>query len=243
MEDDRAILLAPACADGNLAVMRRIIEKDPGAVNEPGEDGTTPLCAAAMWGHAEAMKLLLQSKAAPMTRNETGPRWTPLHAASLQEEGKLCMMLLSANADPNFRDVDGITPGDYASCSEAVWSLFAANGCTRSSKEDLLKQGVIRKVSSALEQQLQTENDPEAQASMGLPPSDRRGILPEFSRPGSAYVVSREHPPRPGSAMTRPGSSSARPASSARLSARPIDILEEEDETEAAGKGLKSLGI
>ena len=39
--------LPPAMRNG----VRRVIEADPGSVNELGLDGTSPLCAAAMWGH------------------------------------------------------------------------------------------------------------------------------------------------------------------------------------------------
>ena len=38
----------------------------------------------------------------------------------------------------------GITPCDYASVSEAVWPLFAAKGCERQGKSELIQKGVLR---------------------------------------------------------------------------------------------------
>jgi len=230
--DNRAVMLTAFVASGDARGVRRVIESDPGAVNELGLDGTSPLCAAAMWGHMDILRTLLDAMASPGLRNDSGPRWTPLHAAALQEEGKACMLLLDFKASPHERDVEGVTPCDYASVSEAVWPLFAARGCERVPKTSLVEKGVLRKASSALEHELQGQ----------VPEAGRRGVVPEYSRPGSSYVVTREYPPRPGSAATRP-STSSRPGS--RKGTRPIDILEEEDEAqvEAASAGLQSLGI
>lgn len=231
VDDNRAVMLTSFVAHGDGRGVRRVIEADPGAVNELGLDGTSPLCAAALWGHIDILRLLLESMASPCLRNENGPRWTPLHAAALQEEGKACMLLLDYNANPQERDVEGVTPCDYASVSEAVWPLFAARGCERVPKTILVEKGVLRKASTALELELQGGS----QECEG-----RRGLVPEYSRPGSAYVVTREYPPRPGSAVAKRLPSCSRPASSRR----PIDILEEEEgQTEGTRVGLQSLGI
>lgn len=254
--DQRAIMLASLAANGDEQGARAIIARDPGAVNEPGLDGTTPLCAAALWGHTAMLRLLLESMASPGVRNENGPRWTALHAAALQEEGKACMLLLDFKADPNDRDADGVSPSDYASCSEALWPIFAARECNRASKDELVKKNVLRRASTALEAQLLAEASPEAAArneAMGLPTEVRRGIVDEYSRPGSSYVVSQQFPPRPGSSMGSSkggyqqqfptGTGAGRASRTGRPNSRPIDILEEEDESAAACKGLRSLQI
>merc|ERR1719512_514607 len=128
-----------------------------------------------MWGHIDILRHLLESMASPGQRNDNGPRWTPLHAAALQEQGKACMLLLDYRANPQERDVEGVTPCDYASVSEAVWPLFAARGCERVPKTTLVEKGVLRKASSSLEAELQAE--------AGGP--GRRGLVTEYSRPGS----------------------------------------------------------
>lgn len=243
--DERAIMLTTFAAQGDERGVRRIIAADPGAVNELGVDGTSPLCAAALWGHIDVLRILLDSKASPGVRNESGPRWTALHAASLQEQGKACMLLLDYNADPQERDEEGVCPLDYASCSEAVWPIFAARGCERVNKDELVGKGVLRRASSALENQLTVEA--ESAASVGEEQS-RRGLINQYSRPGSSYVVSREFPSRPGSSIpqSRPnGYGTSRVGTARRAPGRPIDILEEEESpaTAAARTSLQSLGI
>lgn len=238
--------LAAAAASGCVEQCRRILAST--GANVCGPDGTTPLCAAAMWGHAEVVRVLLEAGADPAERNRTGTRPTALHAAALQEHGKVCMRLLEAGADPLAADGCGVTPQDYATCSEALWPLFAAAGCERSLKEDLIAKNVIRRASTSLEEELQV------QAFDGR---TGRGVLPDFSRPGSSYVVTAQHPPRPGSAVVRLASrglassrpnSSSRPGSTPRSSSRPIDILGEGEGTVNANTnhsttGLKSLGL
>ena len=49
--DTRALMLTTFAASGDENGVRRVIAGDPGSVNELGLDGTSPLCAAAMWGH------------------------------------------------------------------------------------------------------------------------------------------------------------------------------------------------
>lgn len=233
--ETRGVMLTALVAAGDQPGVRRVLEADPGSVNEPGLDGTTPLCAAAMWGHTEILRLLLERAAAPGLQNEHGPKWTALHAAALQEEGKACMLLLDFKADPRAKDVEGVTPCDYASCSEALWPLFAARGCQRVAKASLVEKGVLRKASSRLEQQLQLEAAGDGE-DFEAPPA-RRGIIAEYSRPGSSYVVSREFPARPGSVAGR--------YPPAVAVSGPIDILQEEEDKDVgkAATGLRSLGI
>jgi len=213
--------LVAASASGSLEEVRRIL-KSGVAPTEVGPDGTTPLCAAAMWGHVEVVELLLAEGAEPGQPNCSGSRPTPLHAAALQEHGKICMRLLAAGADPRMLDASDAAPVDYASCSEAIWPHFAARGCERVCKKDLVQKGVIRKASSMLEQELGASDGPKAM----------QGLLPEFSRPGSSYVVTTHFPPRPGSAaVPRRASSTGRLGSASRpgsrAATRPIDILSE----------------
>lgn len=183
------------------------------------------------------MRLLLEAAADPRQTNRMGKRPTALHAASLQENGKICMLLLSAKADPHATDDSGVSPSDYASCSEAVWPHFAAVGCSRTSKEELINKSVIRKASTALELELESKGGERAADVLGGGDGVQgtSGILQEFSRPGSAYVLMSKHPPRPGSAVAGncPGSRS-NSRSGKRPSGNPIDILVEGDESAEA---------
>ena len=57
--DTRALMLTSFAAAGDAHGVRRVLAADPGAVNELGLDGTSPLCAAAMWGQARCYALRL----------------------------------------------------------------------------------------------------------------------------------------------------------------------------------------
>merc|ERR1712080_526220 len=69
------------------------------------------------------------------------------------------------------------------------------------------------------------------------------GILQEFSRPGSAYVLTSKHPPRPSSAITgnHPGSRSGS-RNGRRPSGSPIDILAEGDEGTETAQTASNVG-
>jgi len=227
--------LAAAAAAGRIDDCSRILACSGSGPNVWGSDGTSPLSAASLWNHAEIVQLLLDAGADPRQPNRSGSHPTALHCAALQEHGKICMALLSANADPLAVDRCGISPKDYASCSEALWPHFAALGCVRTPKEELIRKGVIRKASAALEHELSTLSpDNGGTTTWG---TSKAGVIKEFSRPGSAYVVTAHCPPRPGSALPPGyGRSASRGGIGSRSGSRqqPIDILAEGDGFHAA---------
>ncbi|GAB9468923.1 hypothetical protein Gpo141_00006220 [Globisporangium polare] len=164
---------AEAAANGSRTMVEFLLEN--GAhVDAPGRDGTTPICAAALWGNDSMVSFLLERGANIGARNE-GTGWTALHAAAFQEHGKAVRVLLDRGADPKAADVEGRTPIDYASISEAIWPFFAACGCRRSQKSELVAKGIIRKI----------QDQPE-QTSGG--DSKYSESLSSFSRPGSSYT-------------------------------------------------------
>ena len=55
-------------------------------------------------------------------------------------------MLLEKGADPLIQDSVGRSARDFASASDRVWPHFAAQGCQRMSKQDLIDRGIIKKV-------------------------------------------------------------------------------------------------
>jgi ankyrin repeat protein len=80
--------------DGDLAVLGRVLDEDPAAVNARGWMGETPLHAAAAAGSAGAVRMLLAARADPRLRRDNGD--TPLHRAA---SGEIAELLLQANRD------------------------------------------------------------------------------------------------------------------------------------------------
>lgn len=173
--DEQTAILTAHVAAGNVSGVHKIVVQNPGIVNRVGLDGTSPLCAAALWGHTDVLRVLLEAAAAPGLRNSSGDHWTPLHAAAMQEQGKACMLLLDHASNPQDLDASNITPCDYASASEAIWPLFAARGCQRLPKAILLEKGVLHRTNAALERELQ--HDPRDQYLLAHKLRPHAGVL------------------------------------------------------------------
>lgn len=136
----------------------------------------TPLAIAAFWGYAEIVEALLECRADINTCNNN-TLWTPLHCAAFQGHGKVIMKLMDYKPDLYLKDNQGRTAVDFASALDAIWPFFAAAGCKRTSKGDLIRMDIVKKVSQ----------DPAIvnPAIHGIQQSD----FAHFSRPGSAYVM------------------------------------------------------
>eukprot|EP00939_MAST-03C_sp_MAST-3C-sp1_P000632 g632.t1 len=165
--------------------------------NELGSDGTSPLCVASLWGNDKMIGCLI-SNGAKVNRRNRGTAWTPLHAATFQEHGKVVHLLIRNGANMNAEDYKGRTPKDYASISETIWPFFSAKGYDRTSKRELVRKGIIRKI----EKEEDTGDEGKSEDTV----SDRKGSYPSilklkhFSRPGSSYVKCDYNPLRPLSA-------------------------------------------
>merc|ERR1711907_789452 len=129
-----------------------------------------------------------------------GTRWSPLHAAAVQESPKMCQILLERGADPMLEDEHQRRPVDYASAaSEEVWSHFEERGCERSSKEELVAKSIIKKVP----QEERAEMAHSSKVAVDSKPTSspvalqvrnkregevRSAALEHYSRPGSSYA-------------------------------------------------------
>eukprot|EP01029_Cantina_marsupialis_P000361 TRINITY_DN102926_c0_g1_i1.p1 TRINITY_DN102926_c0_g1~~TRINITY_DN102926_c0_g1_i1.p1 ORF type:complete len:269 (+),score=74.12 TRINITY_DN102926_c0_g1_i1:197-1003(+) len=167
--------LSEAVATNNIKLVQKILSDNPGTVNHPGPDGTTPLCSAAMWGNDKMVALLLEAKGVNPNAQNRRTNWTALHAATFQEHGKIVHMLLMAGCYPTVKDHKGRTPVDYASISPSIWPFFQAQDCVKTSKTDLIRKGLVRK-------------------STSVEPSEQ---VQSISRPGSAYIRVSHNPLRP----------------------------------------------
>jgi len=114
--------LVSAAAAGDLQRCRELLQRKA-AAPDAAYAGRTALLAAAAAGKAESVAFLLDARASP--------RATPLHMAAEGANGKICLALLTARADPSVADERGLSPAALASNNEALWPLFSAAGCER----------------------------------------------------------------------------------------------------------------
>ncbi|MEU5631798.1 ankyrin repeat domain-containing protein [Streptomyces rishiriensis] len=92
--------LYTACVQGAADVARRLLEA--GAPPDAESTGTgaegTPLCAAACWGHVEAVRVLLAHGADPALREDHGTGLTPLEWATTGPHPETIAVLRAAGA-------------------------------------------------------------------------------------------------------------------------------------------------
>ena len=94
---------------GDMNTLRTLIE-DGADPNQRDRMAITPLCWAAMSGHADAAELLIKSGAKVNGRNGDGG--TPLHGAAFLGKTKLVAILLENGADAQARNDEGRTALD-----------------------------------------------------------------------------------------------------------------------------------
>jgi hypothetical protein len=108
--DDKAAGFHQAALRGNLQAVRRYIEAGANLnAREPG-GGSTPLLIAAMFGHPEVARALIDAGADVNQKNNDGT--TPLLAAALFAHPQIVRALLDAGADKSIRNASGATPLD-----------------------------------------------------------------------------------------------------------------------------------
>lgn len=107
-----------AAADGNLERLRSVLSCDKDLVHATDRRGATPLHLAALEGHPDAVRVLLDEGSSPNATEAHG--FTPLHFAALRGHADVASLLLTAGADPNLPAADGRgTPTELAILSDA----------------------------------------------------------------------------------------------------------------------------
>ncbi len=99
-----------AAAVGDTARLAALLDLDPARVAAYAEDGFTPLHLAAFFGHADALRLLLD-RGAPVDAVATNPmRVRPLHSAAAGPHPECVRLLVEAGAEVDARQHGGWTP-------------------------------------------------------------------------------------------------------------------------------------
>ena len=135
--------LSTLAQKGSEELVQEFLTENIQLGSEGKDSAQSQLYIASFWGFVDVVKTLVDAGADLNYQNEK-TRWTPLHAATFQEHGRVVMYMLERNADPNIQDVQGRTPVDFASASDIVWPFFNAIGCSRTSRGDLIQKGVLQ---------------------------------------------------------------------------------------------------
>jgi len=106
----RTFPLADAAEAGDDGRVHDLLHRDPAAVNEPRDDGWTPLHLSAFYGRTDAAELLLTHGADANVLSTNAMANRPLHAAVAGRHLPLVWLLLRHGADPNVRQHGGWTP-------------------------------------------------------------------------------------------------------------------------------------
>ena len=103
-----------AATDGNLDVVKQLLDATPGLLNAQDDSGRTPLIYAAANGHAPVVKMLLERGAkANLPDKELV---TPLHWAAGMGQAAIVQLLLDKGAKDSLDalDLNGKRPRDWA---------------------------------------------------------------------------------------------------------------------------------
>ncbi|MFZ5817856.1 MAG: ankyrin repeat domain-containing protein [Bacillota bacterium] len=126
-----------AAAMGNEERILALLATDPQLVHAANADGFHPLHLAAFFGHASAVRALLEGGAEVnrimASRVPYVPSNTALHAAiSGGPHREVVELLVTAGANPNLRDSNGHTPVQSAAFHKAteIIAYLKAHGAT-----------------------------------------------------------------------------------------------------------------
>jgi ankyrin repeat protein len=101
--------LFEAAAVGDPGLVAQRISADPAQVSAYAPDGFTALHHAALFGHTEVVRLLLERGAAADTRSRNAANLTPLHGAAASGDAATASLLLVHRADVDARRQGGWT--------------------------------------------------------------------------------------------------------------------------------------
>ena len=129
--DPAVVRMMHALRNGNRQEFNRALRENPKSVNGKGHGGWTPIMYAALYGDAEAVRLLLAQGANPNAQNDGGG--TALMYAI--EDAEKTRLLLDRGADANARSGEGRTALLIAvgrAGSNAVVKLLLERGASAS---------------------------------------------------------------------------------------------------------------
>lgn len=102
--------LHAAATRGDVERLRELLSENAAQVNDYSRDGWTPLALAAFFGHAQAVRLLLEHGADFTAKSRNAMGNLPIHAAAAGGKTEAVAALLAGGADVDAVDERGWTP-------------------------------------------------------------------------------------------------------------------------------------
>ena len=116
--EHRFLPLQDAAEAGDLHTVKLLLAAGSDGKAMPSPDGMAPLYRAARGGNTEVLRFLFQQdQNVNMTSRKLG---TPLHGAAFENHEDMIKLLLELGADPEIRDISGISALDVANYFENV---------------------------------------------------------------------------------------------------------------------------
>jgi ankyrin repeat protein len=136
-----------AAAFGSLEAAEFLIARGADPMAQDSQNADTPLHFAALAGRIEMAKLLLAHDA-KIDAGSSPAEATPLHYAAVYGQMRMVAFLVENGADPNVRDVKGLTPFQYASLRNRrpVMELLASLGARPDTIFDAVNAGDFGRV-------------------------------------------------------------------------------------------------
>lgn len=103
-----------AARNGNMALVRELLDQGEVDKNATDEDGATPLMYAAMGGHLQVVQLLID-RGADINQQDEVSGWTALMQATYYGFKAVAKLLIKSGADVNIQGNNGCTAFDMAS--------------------------------------------------------------------------------------------------------------------------------
>lgn len=99
-----------ACALGDFARVREMLDRDPSLLNRYSPDGFPPLGLAIFFRHRDVAKLLIERGADVNAAATNAQKVAPVHAAAAVRDVDTMRLLLERGADPNATQQMDVTP-------------------------------------------------------------------------------------------------------------------------------------
>ncbi len=101
-----------AIRNGNITMVKKILDENPSIVNSPDSSQCTPLHWAAFMGYNKITDLLITRGANLEARDKM--KSTPLHVASIKRHEATARLLILRGAHINAKGLDDLTPLHFA---------------------------------------------------------------------------------------------------------------------------------